>query len=153
MIFRAGPTWESGPPEEQPGWQEHADFVDALIENGTFVMGGPFSDYSGSVNLLEGLTAAEAKELIATDPFVLNGVFVVDSIREGNVQLVINTTQGAKAIADSYSIRRNALLANIPYFTTIAAGLAAVDALEVSALLRGAAQVRSIQEWHSRANA
>jgi carbamoyl-phosphate synthase large subunit len=78
---------------------------------------------------------------------------VVDSIREGNVQLVINTTQGAKAISDSYSIRRNALLANIPYFTTIAAGLAAVDALEVSALLRGAAQVRSIQEWHSRGNA
>ena len=60
--------------------------------------------------------------------------------------------QGAKAIADSYSIRRNALLTNIPYFTTIAAGLAAVDSLEVSSLLRGAAQVRSIQEWHSRSN-
>src|SRR6185436_12664145 len=55
---------------------------------------------------------------------------VVDKIREGTIQLVINTTQGTKAIADSYSIRRNALLANIPYFTTLAAGLAAVDALE-----------------------
>jgi carbamoyl-phosphate synthase large subunit len=75
---------------------------------------------------------------------------VVDRIREGTIQLVINTTQGTKAIADSYSIRRNALLANIPYFTTLAAGLAAVDALEVRGLLTGA-QVRSLQEWHTRA--
>ncbi len=76
---------------------------------------------------------------------------VVDAIRAGNIQMVINTTSGAKAIADSYSIRRNALLANVPYFTTIAAGLAVVDALEVSHLLTHA-QVRSIQEWHTRGN-
>jgi carbamoyl-phosphate synthase large subunit len=75
---------------------------------------------------------------------------VVDAIRAGNIQLVINTTQGTKAIADSYSIRRNALLANIPYFTTMSAGLAAVDALEVSYLLT-TAHVRSLQEWHARA--
>jgi carbamoyl-phosphate synthase large subunit len=74
---------------------------------------------------------------------------VVDEIRAGKVQLVINTTQGTKAIADSYSIRRNALLANIPYFTTMSAGLAAVDALEVSYLLT-TAHVRSLQEWHAR---
>jgi carbamoyl-phosphate synthase large subunit len=76
---------------------------------------------------------------------------VVDAMNQGTVQLVINTTQGTKAIRDSYSIRRNALLTNIPYFTTMAAALAAVDALEVRALLRREApQVRSIQEWHSR---
>ncbi|HEY6560841.1 MAG TPA: carbamoyl-phosphate synthase large subunit [Polyangiaceae bacterium] len=76
---------------------------------------------------------------------------VVDAIREGTIQLVINTTQGAKAIRDSYSLRRNALLANIPYFTTMAAGTAAVDALEVGAQVgRGAVSVRSLQEWHAR---
>jgi uncharacterized protein YciI len=85
VIFKAGPAWRSGPPEEQPGWDAHAEFVDGLREQGTFVMGGPFSDYSGSVNLLEGLTAAEATELIAADPFVENGVFVVDSIRDWTV--------------------------------------------------------------------
>jgi len=85
VIFRAGPAWGSGPPEDQPGWGEHADFVDELIEKGTFVMGGPFSDHSGSVNLLEGVTAAEAADLLATDPFVENGVFVVDSIRDWTV--------------------------------------------------------------------
>ena len=85
VVFKAGPAWGSGPPEDQPGWQEHADFVDALIEAGTFVMGGPFSDYSGSVNLLEGVTAAEAVDLLESDPFVQNGVFVADSIRDWTV--------------------------------------------------------------------
>jgi carbamoyl-phosphate synthase large subunit len=74
---------------------------------------------------------------------------VVDAIHEGTIVLVINTTQGAKAIRDSYSIRRNALLANIPYFTTMAAGIAAVDAIEVGSASR-AVQVKSLQEWHAR---
>ena len=77
---------------------------------------------------------------------------VVDAILEGTIQMVINTTQGSKAIRDSYSIRRNALLANIPYFTTMSAALALVDALEVRALLKpgDVAGVRSMQEWHAR---
>ncbi|HEY8945841.1 MAG TPA: ATP-grasp domain-containing protein, partial [Polyangiaceae bacterium] len=75
---------------------------------------------------------------------------VVDAMREQHIQLVINTTQGTKAIADSYSIRRNALLNNIPYFTTIAAALAAVEAMEYAHQLRGNVLVRSLQEWHAR---
>ncbi|MFZ5891182.1 MAG: carbamoyl-phosphate synthase large subunit [Myxococcota bacterium] len=75
---------------------------------------------------------------------------VVDAIHEKRVQLVVNTTAGTKAIADSYSIRRNALLANIPYFTTLAAALAAVEALEFSHYAKAQVQVRSIQEWHAR---
>jgi carbamoyl-phosphate synthase large subunit len=76
---------------------------------------------------------------------------VVDAIREGAIALVVNTTVGAKEIRDSYSIRRSALLANIPYFTTMAAAIAAVDALEVEAARAGAPEeVRSLQEWHAR---
>ena len=85
VIFRAGPIWESGSPEDQLGWDAHAEWVDALIENGTFVMGGPLSDNSGSVSLLDGLTAAEAKELVVSDPFVANGVFELDSVRDWTV--------------------------------------------------------------------
>jgi carbamoyl-phosphate synthase large subunit len=75
---------------------------------------------------------------------------VVDAMHDQGIHLVINTTQGTKAIADSYSIRRNALLNNIPYFTTIAAALAAVEALEYAHQLRGNVLVRSLQEWHAR---
>jgi uncharacterized protein len=82
---RAGPTWKSGPPEAQPGWDEHAAFVDELVERGTFVMGGPFADYSGTTMILENVGEDEARELLAEDPFVENGVFVVDEVRAWNV--------------------------------------------------------------------
>jgi len=76
---------------------------------------------------------------------------VVDAIRDGTIQLVINTSQTTQAVRDSYSIRRSALLASIPYFTTMAAGLAIIDALEVRALMgKESASVRSLQEWHQR---
>ncbi|MEO5338309.1 MAG: carbamoyl-phosphate synthase large subunit [Magnetospirillum sp. WYHS-4] len=58
-----------------------------------------------------------------------------DAILSGQVQLVINTTEGAKAIADSYSIRRSALMNNVPYYTTMTAASAVVRALEA---VRGA---------------
>ena len=74
---------------------------------------------------------------------------VVDAIRERSIALVVNTTVGAKEIRDSYSIRRHALLANVPYFTTMAAAMAVVDALEADFGRAGRpAEVRSLQEWH-----
>ncbi|HVU05639.1 MAG TPA: carbamoyl-phosphate synthase large subunit [Polyangiaceae bacterium] len=75
----------------------------------------------------------------------------VDAIRAGTIHLVVNTTQGTKAIRDSYAIRRGALLANVPYFTTMSAALAAVSSLEAWSLAGGAQHVRSVQEWHARA--
>jgi uncharacterized protein YciI len=85
VRFRAGPRWASGPPEEQPGWDEHAAFVDDLIERRIFVLGGPLSDHSGSQSVLENVSQAEARELVARDPFVLNGVFVLEEVRSWNV--------------------------------------------------------------------
>ncbi len=71
---------------------------------------------------------------------------VVDAIRSGSISVVVNTTIGAKEVRDSYSLRRQTLLSNVPYFTTIAAALAACDALEAT---RGDTHpsVKSLQEW------
>jgi carbamoyl-phosphate synthase large subunit len=74
------------------------------------------------------------------------GPHVVDAIRGGTISMVVNTTLGAREVKDSYSLRRQTLLANIPYFTTIAAALAACDAIEV-ARGDGGVRVRSLQEW------
>ncbi|MBN9167407.1 MAG: carbamoyl phosphate synthase large subunit [Myxococcales bacterium 68-20] len=71
---------------------------------------------------------------------------VVDAIRSGTIAMVVNTTTGAREVKDSYSLRRQTLLMNIPYFTTIPAALAACDALE-SARGDGGMRVRSLQEW------
>ena len=70
---------------------------------------------------------------------------VVDAIRAHQVDLVINTTVGAREVKDSYSLRRQALLANVPYFTTIAVALAGLAAIETAS---DVPRVRSLQEWN-----
>jgi uncharacterized protein YciI len=85
VRFRAGPTWVSGFPREQPDWDEHAAFVDGLVERGIFVLGGPLTDNSGSVVVLENVGADEAQRVVAGDPFVHNGVFVVESVDDWTV--------------------------------------------------------------------
>ncbi len=50
---------------------------------------------------------------------------IVDAMKNGEVQLVFNTTEGRQALKDSYSIRRTALEMKIPYYTTRAAAKAA----------------------------
>ncbi|HEX9023701.1 MAG TPA: carbamoyl-phosphate synthase large subunit, partial [Geobacteraceae bacterium] len=54
---------------------------------------------------------------------------IVDSIKNNEICMVINTTQGAQAVADSFSIRRNALVNNIAYYTTVAGARAAVEGI------------------------
>ena len=71
---------------------------------------------------------------------------VVDAIHSGTIAITVNTTAGAREVHDSYALRRQTLLANIPYFTTIAAALAACDALEAMAG-DSTLRVRSLQEW------
>jgi carbamoyl-phosphate synthase large subunit len=55
---------------------------------------------------------------------------IVDRLKNNDIALVMNTTEGAQAIADSRDIRRVALMDKIPYFTTIAASIAVVAAMK-----------------------
>ena len=73
---------------------------------------------------------------------------VVDSIISGDIQLVFNTTEGAKAIADSYALRRSALIRKIPYYTTVAGAKAAVEA--ISAVRAGGLEVAPLQSYFTR---
>ena len=61
------------------------------------------------------------------------------------IQLVFNTTEGAQAIADSFSLRRTALTHNIPYYTTVAGVRAAVQA--IGALRQGCLEVAPLQSY------
>jgi len=55
---------------------------------------------------------------------------VVDAMKNGQVDIVFNTTEGAKALADSTSLRRTALLYHIPYYTTLQGAIAVTRALK-----------------------
>ncbi|MBV5339035.1 MAG: carbamoyl-phosphate synthase large subunit [Deltaproteobacteria bacterium] len=54
---------------------------------------------------------------------------IVDSIKNGEVQMVFNTTHGAQAVADSFSIRREALMHGLAYYTTVAGAKAVADSI------------------------
>ncbi|NEU13850.1 carbamoyl-phosphate synthase large subunit [Methylobacterium sp. BTF04] len=72
---------------------------------------------------------------------------VVDSIKNGDIQLVFNTTEGAGALSDSRSLRRAALLHKVPYYTTLAGAMAAAEGIK--AYLEGDLEVRALQEYFS----
>ena len=54
---------------------------------------------------------------------------IVDMIINGEIGLIVNTTEGKQSLADSYTIRREALLNKVAYTTTLAGGLATCEAL------------------------
>ena len=70
---------------------------------------------------------------------------IVDSIKNGEVQLVFNTTEGAQALADSRSLRRAALLHKVPYYTTLSGAIAA--ARGIKAYIGGDLEVRALQDY------
>ena len=71
---------------------------------------------------------------------------IVDAIKNGDVDLIINTTEGRQAIADSASIRSSALQNKVYYTTTLAGATAVCMALEVSDTV----EVRQLQDLHDR---
>ncbi len=73
---------------------------------------------------------------------------IVDAIKNGDVQLVINTTEGAKALEDSKDIRRSALLQHVPYYTTLAGAAAVTRAIK--ALKADILNVAPLQSYSSR---
>jgi carbamoyl-phosphate synthase large subunit len=71
------------------------------------------------------------------------GRTIVDEMKDGLVQLVMNSTEGTQSIEDSRSMRNVALMDKIPYFTTLAASHAA--ALAMKAMREGELGVRTLQ--------
>lgn len=69
---------------------------------------------------------------------------IVDMLKNDQIDLIVNTTEGKKAIADSFSIRRTALQHNVFYSTTMAGAMATVEALKN----RNQVAVNSLQDLH-----
>jgi carbamoyl-phosphate synthase large subunit len=74
---------------------------------------------------------------------------VVDAIKNGEIDVVINTTEGPKALGDSRSLRRAALLHKVPYYTTLAGAIAAAEGMKAYA--SGDLEVRSLQSYFGAA--
>jgi len=71
---------------------------------------------------------------------------VVDAIKNGEIQLIINTGIGGDTKRDGYIIRRNALKYNIPYTTTLAGAIAVSKGIET--MIQNEITVKALQEYH-----
>jgi carbamoyl-phosphate synthase large subunit len=74
---------------------------------------------------------------------------IVDMIKNDEIDLIVNTTEGKQAIRESRSIRREAVLRKVTYYTTVAAARATCDALEHLSNM----QVNRLQDLHEELNA
>ena len=99
----------------------------------------------GTLKLLqeEGIDAARINKVLEGRPHC------VDAIKNGEIQLIFNTTEGPQALADSRSLRRAALLHKVPYYTTLAGAIAAAEGIK--AYCSGDLEVRSLQSYFERA--
>lgn len=88
-VFRIpGTKWDtSKTAREQPYWDEHAQFMDALFADGAIVLGGPFADRTGSLVVVTAATAAAARVMFADDPWTTQHVLLVGEIKEWTIFL------------------------------------------------------------------
>ena len=89
----------------------------------------------------QGVTADKINKVLEGRPHI------VDAIKNGGVQLVFNTTEGAAALQDSRSLRHAALLHKVPYYTTLSGAVAAAQGIK--AYLAGDLEVRTLQSYFS----
>jgi uncharacterized protein YciI len=89
VTFGTGPGWDPARPRrEQPGWDEHAAFMDGLVRDGVVVLGGPVGDGSRVLVVVEAADEAEARRrLLDADPWTPLGVLAVEHFEPWEIWL------------------------------------------------------------------
>ena len=78
-----GPHWDrSRPIREQDGWDEHAAFMDGLVDDGLIVLGGPLGDgQQGALLLAEAPGEGEFAARLGEDPWAAMGLLHVGTVQ------------------------------------------------------------------------
>ena len=70
VLRRTGPEWDASQPlDGQTGWDEHAEFMDGLVDDGFVVLGGPLADEETVVLAVEAASEADVRDTLARDPW------------------------------------------------------------------------------------
>ena len=87
VLRRTGPQWDPGLPlEQQSGWDEHAAFMDGLVDDGFVVLGGPLDDGVRVVLAVEAVSAEAVRATLDRDPW--SGThLVVDAVEPWTIRL------------------------------------------------------------------
>lgn len=132
----------------------------SLPENGKAFLSVREADRSGIASIAQGLVdagftivATRGTAIVLDQASVPNEVVnkvtegrphIVDMIKNDDISLIINTTEGPQAIADSYTIRRNALQHKVAYTTTLAGG----EAICIALKQKDMSEVNRLQDLH-----
>ena len=91
VLRRSGPEYDhSNPLEAQSGWEEHAAFMDGLVDDGFIVLGGVLADEMRTAHAVEAESEEEIRERLAQDPWS-GSHLVVDSIDGWTIRLQRST--------------------------------------------------------------
>jgi uncharacterized protein YciI len=85
-ISSAGPNRDlSRGTREQPFGDEHAEFIDGLVAEGSILMGGPLVDEGGSLLIFNAEDEDEVREKLKNDPWLERGILKQDSIKRWQI--------------------------------------------------------------------
>ena len=89
LVFRdPGPAWVHGlPSRQQPLWDEHAEFMDRLFDEGRIVLGGPYADASRVLIIVSARDRYLASALFREDPWTTRGILVDSEVIEWSIFL------------------------------------------------------------------
>lgn len=88
ILRRSGPDYDlSKPLEEQLGWEDHAAFMDQLVDDGVILLGGPLSDEVRTAHAVRASSEDEVRATFGRDPWS-GSHLVIDSIDAWTIRLV-----------------------------------------------------------------
>ncbi len=86
VISTAGPNRDlSRGTREQPMWDQHAAFIDELVENGFIRLGGPLIDEGGAVLVVGAEDEADVRKRLKGDPWYRHGILHLSSIKRWQI--------------------------------------------------------------------
>jgi uncharacterized protein YciI len=85
-ISSAGPNRDFAKgTREQPFWDEHARFIDQLVDEGFILMGGPLVDQAGSLLIFNAKDENEVREKLKNDPWAKHGILKLESVKRWEI--------------------------------------------------------------------
>jgi uncharacterized protein YciI len=86
-LERGGPWDWSRDLREQDGWDEHARFMDSLVEEGFIVLGGPLADGREVLHVISAASEPAVRERLAHDNWAQNGMLALKSVEAWTILL------------------------------------------------------------------
>jgi uncharacterized protein YciI len=70
---------------EQRHWDEHAEFIDGLVDEGFILLGGPLVDEGGAILVVYAEDEREVREKMKDDPWYVRGILTLESVKRWDI--------------------------------------------------------------------